>query len=121
MGLLVWAGIGLLGGSGAVLRFVLDGAVSSRLSGAFAFGTFAVNMGGAFALGLLVGLGVGGDGLRLAGAGLLGGFTTFSTWMLESERLAEEGERPAALLNLALSLELGAGLAWIGMTIGETL
>lgn len=121
MDLLVWAGIAVLGGCGAVLRFTLDGAVSSRLGGAFAFGTFAVNMTGALALGSLVGLGVGGEGLRLAGVGLLGGYTTFSTWMLESERLAEDGERLAAGLNLVLSLAIGVALAWLGTRIGAAL
>lgn len=121
MDLLIWCGLGLFGGLGAVLRFVFDGAVSDRFEGNFPSGTFAVNLAGALLLGLLVGAGVDGDGLRLAGVGLLGSFTTFSTWMFESERLAEDGQVGVAGLNILVSLGLGVGLAWIGMQIGGVL
>ena len=88
---LVVVGVGLLGGVGAVARFLLDGAVASRAASAFPWGTLAVNLSGALALGILHGAGVSGDALRLFGTGLLGAYTTFSTWMLESHRLGEDG------------------------------
>ena len=121
MDFFVWCGLGLLGGLGAVLRFGLDAVVSDRLNGNFPSGTFAVNLAGALLLGLLVGIGVDGDALRLAGVGLLGSFTTFSTWMFESERLTEDGQLRVAGLNILASLGLGIGLAWLGMQVGAAL
>ena len=114
----VLIGIGLLGGVGAIGRFLLDGAVAARVGDRFPWGTLAVNLSGALALGVLVGAGVGGDALRLAGTGLLGAYTTFSTWMFESQRLAEDGELGRGLANLLVSLVLGIALAWAGREIG---
>jgi CrcB protein len=105
-------GIGLLGGVGAVARFLLDGAVTERAGTGFPWGTLAVNLSGAFALGLLVG--VADDTYRLLGTGLLGAYTTFSTWMLESHRLGEDGRLRLGALNFALSLVAGVAAAWLG-------
>ena len=58
------------------------------------------------------------DALRLAGTGLLGAYTTFSTWMLESQRLAEDGQLRRGLANLLVSLVLGVAVAWAGREIG---
>jgi CrcB protein len=52
------------------------------------------------------------------GTGLLGAYTTFSTWMFESHRLAEDGEGRRSLVNLLASLVLGLGAAWLGREIG---
>jgi CrcB protein len=105
-------GIGLLGGAGAVARFLLDGAVTARAGSGFPWGTLAVNLSGAFVLGLLVG--VADDAYRLFGTGLLGAYTTFSTWMLESHRLGEDGRLRLGALNFALSLVAGVAAAWLG-------
>jgi len=86
MTILVWLGVALLGGVGVLLRFRLDGVVQGRFGGEFPLGTLAVNLLGSFALGLLTGLSVTGNALLLAGTATLGSFTTFSTWMLETER-----------------------------------
>lgn len=114
-------GIGLLGGAGAIARFGLDGAVASRVGGDFPFGTLAVNLSGAFALGILVGAGTDADSYRLAGTGLLGAFTTFSTWALESHRLGEDGQLRLGALNFSVSLVLGVLVAWLGRLIGAAL
>jgi CrcB protein len=114
----VVVGVGLLGGAGAIGRFLLDGAVASRLGRAFPYGTLAVNLSGALALGVLHGAGVGGDALRLAGTGLLGAYTTFSTWTLESHRLGEDGRLRLGAANLLVSLALGLACAWLGDRIG---
>ena len=100
MRVLVWAGSALIGGVGALLRFALDGAVSERARSEFPWGTLAVNISGAFVLGLFAGLALHGDALLLAGTALLGSYTTFSTWMFETHRLAEEGASWAAVLNV---------------------
>jgi CrcB protein len=118
---LVVVGVGLLGGTGAIARFLLDGAVASRAASAFPLGTLAVNLTGALALGVLHGAGVSGDALRLAGTGLLGAYTTFSTWMLESQRLSEDGRLRLALANVVVSLALGLACVWLGDRLGGAL
>jgi fluoride exporter len=117
----VWIAVGLLGGLGALLRFLVDGFVAGRFGSDFPLGTFVVNMSGAAILGLLVGLGVTGDRLLLAGTATLGSYTTFSTWMLESQRLVEDGELALAGGNVLLSLGAGLGAAALGRFIGAHL
>jgi fluoride exporter len=114
-------GIGLLGGVGAIARFVLDGAVSARLGTTFPYGTLAVNVSGAFVLGALAGAVVGAQVNRLVGAGLVGAFTTFSTWALESQRLGEDGRMDLGAANFVVSLLLGLGAAWVGRRFGAWL
>jgi fluoride exporter len=113
--------IAAVGGLGAIARFLLDGAVSSQLGRVFPFGTLAVNLTGAFALGVLDGAGVGGNALRIAGVGFLGAYTTFSTWALEAHRLGEDGRMRLGLANLLVSLALGLGCAWLGRQVGLAL
>jgi CrcB protein len=117
----VLVGVALLGGAGAVARFLLDGAIAARAGRSFPWGTLAVNLSGAFALGVLVGAAVGGDALRLAGTGLLAAYTTFSTWMLETHREGEDGRLREAALNVAVSLALGLACAWAGRELGPAL
>jgi fluoride exporter len=118
---LVVVGVGLLGGAGAIARFLLDGTVAARVAGSFPFGTLAVNLTGALALGVLHGAGVGGDAFRLVGTGLLGAYTTFSTWTLESHRLGEDGRLRLGLTNLLVSLALGLACVWLGDQLGGAL
>jgi CrcB protein len=103
----VWLGVAVLGGVGA-----------ARAGGDFPVGTLAVNASGALLLGLLTGLAVEGNLLLLAGTAALGSYTTFSTWMLETHRLAEDGEWPSAIANVLLSLAAGIGAAALGRLIG---
>jgi CrcB protein len=117
----VWIGIGLLGGVGAVARFLLDGAAGALSGSSFPFGTLAVNLTGSLALGVLAGAVLDEDALSLVAIGALGSFTTFSTWMFEAQRLAEDGEMRIAAINLLASLALGIALAWIGLQLGESL
>ncbi len=121
MSVLVVLGIAVLGGAGAIGRFLLDGAVAARAGRAFPWGTLAVNLTGAFVLGVLTGAALSGDALRLLGTGLLGAYTTFSTWALESHRAAEDGRSHAALLNVGVSLVLGLLAAWAGRELGLAL
>jgi CrcB protein len=108
---MVWVGVALLGGAGALARFLLDAAVSERLGRDLPLGTFVVNVSGAFTLGVL------GTGHLLAGIALLGSYTTFSTWMLESHRLGEDGRTRALAANLAISLAAGLGAAALGRAL----
>jgi CrcB protein len=110
-------GIGLLGGVGAVARLLLDGVVSERAGAAFPWGTLVVNASGSLALGIVAGAALEGDAYRLAATGLLGAYTTFSTWMLESQRLAEEGRGRLAALSVAAGLAVGLAAVWIGRAL----
>ena len=75
-------------------------------------------MSGGFALGLLVGLGAAGDARFVLGTGLLGGYTTFSTWMVEAQRLGEDGEWRLMWLNLVVPMTAGLGATGLGWIIG---
>ena len=116
MSLTVVLGVGAAGGLGAIARFLLDGAVSARAASVFPWGTLAVNLSGAFALGVVAGA-VSGDALRLAGTGFLGGYTTFSTWVFETHRLGEDGQAGLGVLNLAGPLVLGVLAVWLGRSL----
>jgi CrcB protein len=118
---LVWVAVVLLSGAGACLRFLLELSVQSRRAGRFPLGILVVNGLGAFVLGVLHGAGVTGDGLLLSGTALLGSFTTFSTWMVQSERLADEGAEALALVNVAGSLALGLAAVVLGWALGASL
>ena len=109
-------GIGVFGAVGAIARFLLDGAVSARASSVFPWGTLVVNLTGAFVLGFVTGK-LSGTAQILVGAGLLGGYTTFSTWMFESHRLGEDGALRASAANLLGSLVLGILAVWLGRTL----
>jgi CrcB protein len=113
--------LGAVGGAGAIARFLLDGAVARRVGRGFPFGTLAVNLTGAFVLGLLTGAELGSDAFAIAGTGFVGAYTTFSTWMLETHRLSEDGRGRAAAANVVVSLALGLLAAWAGRAIGGAL
>ena len=118
--------VALAGALGALARYGLDGLIARRAPGAFPWGTFAINVSGSLVLGLLFTvfterLAV--DAWIRSGItiGFLGAYTTFSTWMLESHRLAEEGEDGMAVANLALSLGVGLGAVALGRQLGRLL
>lgn len=115
--LLLW--LMLAGAAGAVCRYALDYGVSSRVRSGFPWGTVAVNLSGALALGLLTGSflfqGLPAAPYVVLGAGFLGAYTTFSTWLLEVVRLAQGGRWGAALGHALSSLGLGVAAAALGL------
>jgi CrcB protein len=113
--------IGAIGGLAAVARFLLDAAVSARAGREFPWGTLAVNLSGSALLGLVAGIALHGEARLLVATGLIGSYTTFSTWMLESVRLAEWGRLRLALLNVVGGLVLGLGAVALGRLVGELL
>jgi CrcB protein len=117
MSVLVWCAVGLLGGLGALARYAIDWLVSMRFGFGFPFGTLAVNASGAFLLGLVVGASLSGNAYLLAGTAVLGSYTTFSTWMLETQQLAQRGRGRAAIANLALSTAIGLAAVVLGRVI----
>ena len=121
MSILIWVAVALIGGAGSIARFVVDGAISAAAGRDFPFGTMLVNISGAVILGLLTGLALGHDEALLAGTAAVGSYTTFSTWMLETQRLGEERQLRPALANIVVSLVLGLAAAWLGLWIGGRL
>jgi fluoride exporter len=114
----VWGAVVVVGGIGAVGRFLLDSLVSARARHDFPYGTLAVNTSGALVLGLLAGLAVEADVYVIAGTAALGSYTTFSTWMFETHRLAEDLETRRAVINVLVSLAAGFLAAVVGHAIG---
>lgn len=103
----IWAGLTLLGGLGAVLRYLVDSAVSGKTGGDFPWGILIVNVSGSVLLGLVAGSALGRDLDLLAATALIGSYTTFSAWMNDSTRLLDAG-RPLALVgNVGGSILLG--------------
>jgi fluoride exporter len=116
-----WVAVALLGGTGALARVLLHLAISARATGSFPLGTLAVNVSGSLLLGLLSGLALHGQGLVLAGSALLGSYTTFSTWMIESAVPADTGRVRAGAVNVVLSLLAGLAAVAVGHALGANL
>ncbi len=121
MSVLAWSGVAVLGGLGAVARVLVATSVSVRVPSAFPLGTFVVNVSGAFLLGLVAGLGASGDAYRLAGIALLGSYTTFSTWMLETRLLGTSGRSRIALAYVFVSIAVGLAAVAFGRWVGSQL
>jgi len=114
------------GAVGAVTRYLVDSAVLERFAGAFPLGILVVNVSGAFVVGLryggIVDRGVLSADLRIPlMVGFLGAYTTFSTLMLDSWRLVEDGLPLLALGNLVGSVVLGLAAVVTGLWLGRSL
>jgi CrcB protein len=121
---LIWIGVG--GAGGAIARYLVDTSVSSRVGGAFPFGTLVVNVSGSLILGLLFAMVTERALLpsELRGPamiGFVGAYTTFSTLMLETWRLVEDGAPALAAANAVGSVLLGLVAIVVGLTIGRYL
>lgn len=115
--------IAIAGALGALARWGVASWFGQRFP-SFAWGTLVVNVSGSFVLGLLFALliekAAGSPTMRIAlTTGLLGAYTTFSTFSLETMRMFEEGATGAAVANIGLSLALGLGAVWLGLTLGR--
>jgi len=103
--------VGLGGALGAIFRYLL-GQIIPKLGSGFPIATFAVNLIGCFAIGLVVGLAgkhsnIDPRVILFLQTGICGGFTTFSTFSLESLTLIEEGKIVIGILYIVLSVLLG--------------
>ena len=107
----------LAGAFGAVVRYLLSGFVQQRIDTDLPVGTLAVNLSGAFLLGIVVGIDDLQSTIALIAVGFLGGFTTFSTWMIETIRLGIPPLRSRSLFNLTTTLIAGVALAAAGYSL----
>ena len=120
--LLVLAGGAL--GSGA--RYLVSVWMAERFGVMFPWGTFAVNVAGSFLIGLIATLAddlgrINPETRVFLVAGVLGGFTTFSSFSLEALRLVEGREAVRAVLYAAGSVTLGLAAAALGVALGRGL
>jgi CrcB protein len=117
--MLAW--VALAGALGALARFGVHGLVQSRAASKFPFGTVVVNVTGAFALGLLVGLftyqGLDADVRTVVGTGFIGAYTTFSSFSYDTFGLFEEGAAASALVNALGSVVVGLAAATAGFAL----
>lgn len=116
-----WVAVALLGGAAAAARFAIDSAVAARADHPFPLGVLAINLAGTLALGLVAGAALEGEALIVVAGGGIGSFTTFSTWMLDSHRLADAGHAHLVWLNLGLSLIAGFAAIVAGHWLGAAL
>ena len=116
-------GLALAGAGGALMRYEVELHVRRRFGPSFPFGILLINVGGSFALGLLVGLaerhGVRAGLVTVLGTGLLGAFTTFSTFSYDTVGLVQRGKSGTAWANVAASLLFGIGSAALGLALGH--
>lgn len=112
------------GAVGAILRYLTSTGVYAWLGREFPYGTLAVNVFGSLLMGILSvllieRLSLGPEWRAAILVGLLGSFTTFSTFSIETLNLIESGDHIKALANVAMSLVLCVGAAWIGVIAGR--
>jgi CrcB protein len=107
------------GGLGSLLRYAVQGWAQRLAGGVFPIGTLAVNLSACLAIGLLAGFFAGPQLVREEyriglTVGVLGGYSTFSTFGLETFNLANNGEFTLAALNMVLSCCIGLAAVWAG-------
>lgn len=117
--------VALGGGIGAALRFVVDGFVMHRERSGFPWGTFLINTTGSFALGLLAGLAESSalslEWLAVLGGGAMGGYTTFSTAVVDTVRMLHRRAYGRALWNGLGMIVVTVVVALAGLALGRGL
>lgn len=119
-----WFLIAAGGALGSLMRYALQGWVQRLTGSMFPLGTLAVNITSCLAVGLLAGMFASPQLIREEyrigiTVGVLGGYSTFSTFGLESFNLANEGDSRLALLNMVMSCVLGFVAVWFGYRVSE--
>ncbi len=122
MSLSLFIAVAVGGLLGAPCRYLLDRGINGRIETDLPWGTFVINISGAFLLGLLTGLTIARHlsplGNALLGTGFCGAYTTFSTFTFESVRLLEDGRFFEAVANVSASVLIGLGAAAAGVVLG---
>ncbi len=120
---MIVVGVMVAGACGAVLRYSVDHVVQRRAGSDFPLGTLVINVTGSLILGFLTGSalhhGVSATWLTVVGTGLIGAYTTFSTFTFDIVGLAEADRWGLSLLNVAVSIGVGLGAAALGLALGS--
>jgi fluoride exporter len=116
--------IGVGGALGAMARYLLGGAVHRLMPGFFPYGTFVVNVLGCIVFGVIVGIAesrfaIGPIGRAFLLIGVLGGFTTFSSFTYETFELVRGGQVWPALANVVGQVVIGFLGLWAGFGLGR--
>jgi CrcB protein len=118
---LAWVAFIVAAAVGAPVRYLVDGAIGDRTSGAFPWGTFVINTTGSLLLGFLTGLalyhGFASAPKVVLGTGFCGAYTTFSTHTFETIRLLEDGAHREAVRNALGTLAAGTAAAAVGLAL----
>ena len=116
------AAVAVAGAVGAVLRYLVDRAVQARTESDVPIGTLVINVSGAVVLGFLTGAGLhhhlAAEWVTVFGTGMVGAYTTFSTFVYDVRRLLTEDAPVSALVNVAASVLLGLASAAAGLALG---
>jgi fluoride exporter len=119
----VWLAVAAVGAGGACLRYLIDRIIVARNPATFPIGTLTVNLSGSLLLGVITGLALyhafPATPKLLLGSALLGAYTTFSTFALESVMLTREGERLEALVNVCATVVGGCLAAAAGLALAS--
>jgi fluoride exporter len=122
---MLWIAIGIGGGLGAMARHAVNHVFNLRFGGTFPAGIFVVNALGCLTIGLLAGLiastrlHLGEVGRTFVFVGVLGGFTTFSTYGLDTYTLFRGGHAGLGLVNAIGQMVVGLIAVWLGFAIGD--
>lgn len=115
------------GGLGAVLRYIITTQAAARLSGLFPWGTLIVNAVGSLLMGFIIGVlinraySLGESARLLLAVGFLGGFTTFSSFSMETVTLIKGDSLLLAVLNIGANTLSGLIAAWLGLYLAKLL
>ena len=120
---MILLGLTVAGAVGAVLRYAVDQLIQRHRRSDFPSGILVVNVSGSLLLGLVVGSslhhGVSPYWVTVAGTGLIGAYTTFSTFAFDTNALLERRRWRPATVNVARSLAVGVGAAALGLALGS--
>lgn len=113
------------GGIGSVLRYLMIGLIQGGMTSVFPLGTMAVNIAGSLAIGLTMSLSerfvaIAPEIRIFLTVGIMGGFTTFSTFSYETLMMLKDGELFYGAMNIAGTVTACVTAAWLGMLIGRT-
>jgi CrcB protein len=115
-------GLMVAGAAGAVLRYLVDRYVQRKVTSDFPYGTLVINVTGSLVLGFLTGSalhhGLSAPWVTVLGTGLIGAYTTFSTFTYDSFRLLGSDGMATALTNILVSVVAGLGAAVAGIALG---
>lgn len=121
----LFVGVAAAGGAGAVLRYLIDRAVTARTKTSYPWGITIVNLSGSLLIGVLAGLAqsslVSAPWVAVLGVGLLGGYTTFSSVTVEVALALSRRDYRAAVLNGGAQLVAAVVLAAVGIALGRSL